>query len=258
MKKLDLQSSYIYGPINSRRLGVSLGINLSPTKYKLCSFDCLYCQYGFTDIKTLKYSDSADVPTQKEVIDELRAVLKQAEQQSFKFDYITFAGNGEPTVHPEFCGIAEEIITVRDEMIPAAKIAVLSNASCITNQKVKKILSRLDDAIIKLDAGDENMFQKINRPDPQVKFLDVLSGLKSLDNVTLQTLFVEGIAVNSSDEHVDKLIDCYNLIQPRMVQIYSLDRAPAEPLLLKVSKERLNEIRKRISAKLPGLNVAVY
>ena len=258
MKKLDLQSSYIYGPINSRRLGVSLGINLSPTRYKLCSFDCLYCQYGFTDIKTLKYADAADIPDCKQVIDEFCSVLKQAEQKSIKFDYITFAGNGEPTVHPEFCAIAREIMSIRDEMIPSTKIAVLSNASCITDEQVKIILGKLDDAIIKLDAGDEEMFEKINRPDSQVKFRDVLSGLKSLDNVTLQTLFVNGIAVNSSDEHVDKLIDCYNYIQPRMVQIYSLDRAPAEPLLLKVSKERLYEIKKRISGKLPDLNIAVY
>ncbi|MCD6459188.1 radical SAM protein [bacterium] len=258
MKKLDLQSSYIYGPLHSRRLGVSLGVNLSPVKYKLCSFDCIYCQYGFTDKKVLKTSMSNDFPEPQKVIDELLSALKQAEEKSVKINYITFAGNGEPTVHPKFCEIANKIFAVRDKIVPSVKTAVLSNASCVSDPNIRKILAKFDDAIIKLDAGDENTFKKINRPHTQVKFFHVVSALKSLDNITLQTLFVEGRQTNSSDEQIDKLIDCYNFIKPQKVQIYSLDRVPAEHDLKKVSQTRLNEIRKKIVNKLPGLNVTVY
>lgn len=244
MKKMDLQKSIIYGPLLSRRLGLSLGINLLPTDRKLCSFDCLYCQYGFTQETIFKTRLRKDFPKTKDILKELKKYFN--DKTSKNINYITLAGNGEPTLHPDFAEIVDGIIEIRDKYIPTCKLALLSNASTTTNPKICETIKRFDKRIMKLDAGDNKMFKKINRANKNIDYDKLVLSLADLTPITLQTLFVEGSISNTTKKHVTLLIEIYKKIKPENIQIYSLDRTPADEKLKKVSTPKLFDLKKRI------------
>lgn len=260
MKKIELQKSFVYGPIHSRRLGVSLGINVLPADHKVCSFNCVYCQYGFTKEQVVDPSDATSFPDKQQIVDELERTLRQATNSGATFDYITFAGNGEPTLYPFFTQLVDDVIRLRDRYLPGAGLALLSNSSCsqLHEQPVLEAIRKIDRKIFKLDAGDPDLFAKINQPHPSIRFDRVVSLLRSLEGLTIQTLFMDGVVSNCTDQAVENLIICYKIIQPQAVQIYSLDREPADMRLKKVSPARLERIRMTISKEIPLLPVEVY
>ena len=244
MKKMDLQKSIIYGPLLSRRLGLSLGINLLPTNRKLCSFDCLYCQYGFTQETIFKNRLGKDFPKTKDILKEIKTYF--SDKTSKNINYITLAGNGEPTLHPDFAEIVDGIIEIRDKYIPTCKLALLSNASTATNPKICETIKRFDKRIMKLDAGDDKMFKKINRANKNIDYDKLVLSLADLAPITLQTLFIEGSTNNTTKKHLTLLIEIYKKIKPDNIQIYSLDRTPADEKLKKVSPKKLFDLKKRI------------
>ncbi len=260
MKKIELQKSFVYGPIQSRRLGVSLGINLLPTDHKICSFNCVYCQYGFTKEQVVDPSEATSFPEKSLIVAELEQTLQKAIKEGKNFDYITFAGNGEPTLYPFFSQLVDEVIELRDRYAPKAGLALLSNSSCsqLHEQPVVDAVRKFDRKIFKLDAGTSDLFAKINQPHPSIDFDRVVSLLRSLYGVIIQTLFVAGDVSNCTDLAVENLIICYKIIKPQAVQIYSLDREPADMHLKKVSADRLERIKKKIVKEIPLLPVDVF
>jgi len=240
---LRLQNSIVYGPVASRRLGRSLGVNLSPFYQKTCTLDCLYCQYGWTRFSNL---ETVKFPSATEVLSTLEHSLKNLPVPP---DYITFSGNGEPTLHPEFGTIIDEVKQLRDSLAPNAKVAVLSNSTTVIRSSVQAALEKLDERIMKLDAGNATIFEIYNRPHPSFEFDRIIKGLASLNDVTIQALFAGGKDGNYSPgsilDWVDKIVE----IKPRMVQIYTLDRGYPAPTIESLSRTELNHIRQRLSAE---------
>jgi wyosine [tRNA(Phe)-imidazoG37] synthetase (radical SAM superfamily) len=249
MQTLKLQSGIIYGPITSRRLGRSLGINLSPTAYKLCSFDCVYCQYGRTQVKT----DQAQEDTLPRVSEVLAAVEKALAMVP-TIDYLTFSGNGEPTLHPRFPKIVAGVRTLRDRLCPDAKLALLSNSTTAHLHRIKAALKLIDVPIMKLDAGDTSTFVKVNRPAPAVKLTNILEGLRGIHNLTIQSVLITGVMNNITKPALQAWTEALAQIQPDQIQIYSTDRPVPLASVESVPPDKLQYIADQVEAitKIPA------
>jgi wyosine [tRNA(Phe)-imidazoG37] synthetase (radical SAM superfamily) len=185
-----LFNEIIFGPVKSRRLGVSLGINLLPTYRKLCSFDCIYCECGFNPDKS---APKAELPSRTLVREALQKMLTQMNTEQNLPDVITFAGNGEPTLHPEFAGIIDDAIKLRNQLCPSARVAVLSNATRISSKTVFEALLKVDDNIQKLDSGLASTIQLLDQPVGHFSLTKTVEQLKQFNgHVIIQTLFVKG------------------------------------------------------------------
>ncbi len=247
MNLLALQKGIIYGPVNSRRLGPSLGINLMPVDYKLCSYNCIYCHYGYTDIHTLELTEKIeDLPTPEEVKIALEDYLKNDKNIS----YITFSGNGEPTLHPQFSEIVDIVKKVRDEYVPSVKVAILSNSSTVNRPETREALARLDLRIMKLDCGTEKTWKALNHPHKSLSLEKIVEGLKRLKDVIIQTIFVKGSVDNTTDGEVDEWISKLKKINPKEVQIYTCDRPVPDKGIEKVPKEVLYKIAEQAEKEI--------
>ena len=258
LKSISLQTGIIYGPVRSRRLGLSLGINLLPEDYKLCSFNCLYCQYGWTAQPTLDAIPALkDLPRPIEVTDTLEKAFKSIVRKRLKVDAITFSGNGEPTLHPDFAEIVEATRILRDRYLPQVKLAILSNSSTVTRQEICVALNRLDLRIMKLDAGSEEIIHQLNGPAPPFYLKDIVTGLKGLKDVILQSLFVQGRITNADPDSVALWIESVREIHPMLVQLYTLDRVPADHRIWKVNLPTLEWIASQVRWRA-GVKSEVY
>jgi wyosine [tRNA(Phe)-imidazoG37] synthetase (radical SAM superfamily) len=249
-----LHKSLVYGPLKSRRLGTSLGVNLLPVKRKVCNFECVYCECGWTES-----SIKDPLPTVSQVTNELESRLHEASDSGQKIDHITFAGNGEPTLHPDFPEIVDHTIRLRNVYCPRARIAVLSNAVRARHEDVFHALQRADDAILKLDAGTETMFRLIDMPEKDVTLDQITDALRRFHgDVIIQSLFLRGhfngqTINNTTALETDALIARLKTIGPRKVMIYTIDRqTPAEDLE-RVSPQLLSDIAgKMTAARIPA------
>ena len=236
---LPLQTGILYGPVNSRRYGRSLGINLCPSGYKLCSFNCVYCHYGHTEklaVDTTPYEK--DLPTYDDVI---RAV-EEALQSPMELDTITFSGNGEPTLHPQFSEIADAVVRLRDRYRPGAKVALLSNSTGLAREGVRRSVSTLDLPVFKLDAGTERMFTRINRPAKNVRFEEIVCQLKTLGNIYIQTVLIVGTPSNTDPDELLAYLERIRDIRPKEVHVYSTDRPVADTRVSRVDPDWLEDI----------------
>ena len=245
-----LYDQIVFGPIHSRRLGISLGMNLLPTDGKVCSFDCLYCECGFNKDRKTNHR----MPTREEVREALRERLTRMQAEGIAPDVITFAGNGEPTLHPDFESIIADTIATRDAFFPKAKIAVLSNATQLHKESVVRALSRVEDNILKFDSILDSRIQQLDRPNQSgFCFARLLEQLKQFEgNLIIQTMFLkgeyEGVTFdNTTDEEIDALIEAYKQIKPSEVMIYSIDRKTPATGLVKIEKSELDVIEDKIS-----------
>jgi wyosine [tRNA(Phe)-imidazoG37] synthetase (radical SAM superfamily) len=239
---LPLKNKIIYGPVSSRRLGRSLGINLLPPGRKWCTFDCLYCQYGWTPPPE-GLDPSAGVPAPEDVERAVAAALSALDPPPA---YLTFSGNGEPTLHPRFPEIVEIVRRLRDRLAPRAKIALLSNAAGILSPAVRGAVGRIEHPILKLDAGNEPVFLSYNRPDPGIAYDRVVGGLKDAPGIMIQTLFSAGPKGNLQASHLDDWIERIEEIRPVDVQIYTLARTVPSPDIAPASPAALLGIRDRL------------
>ena len=239
--------SPIFGPVNSRRLGVSLGINLMPSDGKVCSFDCLYCECGFNaDFRPHKKR-----PTREEVCTALEQVLAQRKANNEPLDDMTFAGNGEPTGHPDFLGIIKDTIALRDKYFPKVQVSVLSNATYIYKPEVREALMLVENNILKLDTVDMDYIRKVDRPQqPAYDVEDVIRYLKMFDgHVIIQTMFMHGDGTdNVSEYYVAPWLEAVKDIQPEKVMVYTIDRETPDKLLAKATHEELDAIKARVEA----------
>lgn len=250
--------STIFGPIRSRRLGISLGVNLSPNDGKVCSFDCIYCEAGYNS----QGHGTTGLPTRERTASDLRAKLQSMRQEGEMPDVITFSGNGEPTLHPEFAAIVDDVISLRDEYCPDAKVSVLSNSTMLWKEDVVAALRRVDNNILKLDSAIEPTMRLIDVPQqPDFTVERVVENLCKFEGqCIIQTMILRGEhngkpIDNSTDEEIDALIEAYRRIKPAEVMIYSIDRSTPEENLVKVEIDELRRIAARIEAV--GIKVQV-
>lgn len=247
----------VFGPIKSRRFGKSLGINLLPKHKKVCTFNCIYCECGWTlhdDVRNEKLPAFSEI---KEAIEVQFAKLTEAP------DSITFAGNGEPTLHPDFDQIMDVIIENRDKHFPKANVVVLSNTSQAHNEKIYRALKKADLNVLKMDAGTEEQYQLINKPNTTITLSEIIEILKTFDReeLIIQTLFLRGMhegkkVDNTTGKELELWLNNLKTINPSQVMIYSLDRATPENKLEKVPQEELQAIAKKVE-KL-GITPLVY
>lgn len=239
----------IFGPVESRRLGVSLGINLLPTKAKVCSFDCIYCECGFTP---KGYEEKVKLPTRTEVRQRLEEKLLQMKDDQRLPDVITFAGNGEPTLHREFPEIIDDTIELRDKLAPEARIAVLSNATMIHRKPVFDALLRIKDNIQKLDSAFEETVRILDCPKGVFDLKRTIEKLVAFNGkVIIQTMFLRGsfkgqFIDNTTDDEISAWIDVLKKINPLQVMIYTIARDTPVETLEKVSLDELNAIAQRV------------
>ena len=241
----------IFGPIHSRRLGTSLGINLTPRDGKICTFDCLYCEAGFN----AQGPGKSGMPSHNEVKRLLEEKLKAMKEAGESLDVLTFSGNGEPTIHPEFEEVVDDTLALRDKYFPNAKVSVLSNSTRLDSQGVVRALKRVDNNILKLDSAIESTMRKIDRPtSPSFtvdKVVDLLARFGS--QAIIQTMILRGEyngerIDNSTPEEIDALIEAYKRIGPGEIMLYSIDRKTPAEKLEKVPREELERIADRMRA----------
>jgi wyosine [tRNA(Phe)-imidazoG37] synthetase (radical SAM superfamily) len=253
-----LFNEIIFGPVQSRRLGVSLGVNLLPVDVKVCSFDCIYCECGFTP-KT--YHEKPELPSRENVRFPLEVKLRELAASSQVPDVITFAGNGEPTLHPEFPGIIDDTIFLRDKWAPQARIAVLSNATMLHKPAVFEALLRVEENIQKLDSAFEETVKLLDCPRGIFNLSKVVDQLvRFKGKVIVQTLFVKGsfkgiIVDNSTDAEVAEWLELIKKISPQQVMIYTIARDTPVNTLEKVPPATLDAIAEKV--KMAGFRVQV-
>jgi len=243
----------IYGPVKSRRFGHSLGLNLLPDNTKICSFNCIYCECGWNpDQLKGHYANT------KDFIEALDQELQSIKESNTPLDVLTYAGNGEPTLHPDFPEIVEETIRLKNKYFPRKKIVLLTNGSTLEDDKIQKAIRLIDMPVLKLDSAIETTMRAINLPSPSFNFNQYLSLLHQFKNrIYIQTMFLKGIHLNKSidnttEQEINALIEQYQLIQPKSVMLYSLDRIPPLSSLEKISAEKMAEIAEKI--KKSGIN----
>ncbi|MDR0207394.1 MAG: radical SAM protein [Bacteroidales bacterium] len=238
-----------FGPIQSRRLGNSLGINVSPTTKKICSFDCIYCECGWTLEKNI---DPRDFYSVEEIAEAIEKKLQECRENHTAIDSITFSGNGEPTLHPNFCQIIDNLIVLRNNYYPQTAITCLSNATQLANKQVFSVLQKIENPVLKLDTVSEPLFQLINKPTIDISVNEIIKHLQKLKgNFILQSLFMKGTidnqAFNNAEEpHLSLWIDMVQKQSPKQVMLYSLDRSTPAPGLEKISTEELQKIAVRL------------
>jgi len=239
----------IFGPVISRRLGISLGINLLPNDTKLCSFDCIYCECGWNPNRK---EHPVILPKRKEVHSLLRQKLLEMKSSFQLPDVITFAGNGEPTMHPEFASIIDDTILLRNELSPKSKIAVLSNSTMLYKSSVVDALKRVDDNILKLDSGTLETLLILNKPVGKLNLSAMVEHLKKFEGkLIIQTMFLKGsyngIAFdNTTRIEVENWIELLKQIKPKMVMIYSVARDTPAENLIGIELSRLEEIGRQV------------
>ena len=260
--------SPVFGPVHSRRLGISLGINLLPADGKVCSFDCIYCECGFNE----DHRPTLPLPTREEVAAKLEEKLQQMAAEGQLPDVLTFAGNGEPTCHPHFPEIIDDVIRLRDQYCPKAKVSVLSNSTMIHRQAVHDALMRVDNNILKLDTVDPIYIYKVDHPNGTYDVEKIIDRMKAFNgHIIIQTMFMRGeirregvrregvrsqesgvrsqeSVDNTGEEYVGPWLEAVKAIKPQQVMIYTIDRETPTQGLLKATHEQLDAIRDSVIA----------
>lgn len=254
--------SPIFGPVKSRRLGISLGINLMPGDGKWCSFDCVYCECGLNKDRRAK----EPLPTVEEVAEKLECKLREMKQGGEGLDVLTFSGNGEPTLHPRFAEIVDNVLSLRNRYFPEAKVTVLSNSTQVHLQTVRQALMKVDNALMKLDTVDMEYIRLVDQPAGNYDVENVIENLAKMNgHAVVQTMFMKGsikdmegreVSVdNCSDKYIISYIEALNRIKPRQVMIYTLDREWPTEGLQKADRETMDMIAERI--RLAGFPTSV-
>ena len=232
-----IREEVVFGPIHSRRLGSSLGINLLPEKGKICTFDCIYCECGWNK----DGRDDTQLPSAEKVRNALEAKLKQCKTDGVVIDSITFSGDGEPTINPEFPKIIDDTIALRDKYYPNSRITVLSNATMVHKPEVFNALRKVDNPTMKIDAPTNALIEKINHPAPGYDINKVVEALKQFNgNFILQTMFLRSKDFDSSSPEVlNGWMDIVRVLKPREIMVYTIDRPTPEVGLQKFTVDEM-------------------
>lgn len=229
----------VFGPVNSRRLGSSLGVNLLPSKGKLCNFDCVYCECGWN-------KDGADdkvFPSFEKVTAELKKRFAELSSDGVAVDSITFSGNGEPTLHPDFAGVIDVTLDLRDRYFPDAKVSVLSNATMIVRDDVARALMRVDNPVLKIDGASDDLVEMVNRPVGSYSLSAVVDAMKRFDgNFVLQTMFLKSDRFDmASSGNLKAWMDIVREVRPREIMVYTIDRETPDKSLAKYTVDQMRD-----------------
>ena len=241
---IPLQDTVVYGPIHSRRLGYSLGINVLPVSRKVCSSNCVYCQYGWT----LPGASSEPLKRAPELLAEIDEAFARCRQDGTPVDCITLAGNGEPTLHPDLLELVVGLKRLRDRDFPGASVGILSDATQLTRPRVREALALLDARYLKFDAADEAMWRRINDPLGRVEFRAMVDALRATPDVILQSMFIQGAYDNTGEPHLQRWVEVVASIRPRSAQVYTVDRGTAAEGIREVPRAELQAIADRLTA----------
>ena len=247
----------VFGPVKSRRLGLSLGINILPADKKICSFNCIYCECGWnTSGPGLSFVPRDIVAKEMETRFSSAAVTRES------IDVITFAGNGEPTLHPDFSGIIEDTLRLRDQYLPGIPVAVLSNSTMLFNEEVRNALLKCDMPILKLDSAIESTCRLLNQPTGYFNLRNTIEQLKQFEGrCIIQTMFVRGqynqqAFDNTTPEELQALIQAIKAIAPSYVMIYTIDRDTPAEQIQRISAEELKRIAAIIRSEGIEVNIS--
>lgn len=243
MGVLQLQKGVIYGPIKSRRLGSSLGVNILPSDKKVCTFDCCYCQYGRSE-------SPGHLPERLPPIERILEAVRAALTEFRSLDAITFSGNGEPTMHPDFPSIVREVRRLRDKLAPGVPIALLSNSSLCMDERIRGAISDVELRIMKLEVGSQEMLEAVNKPGKGTKLDRIISSLVEIPGIIIQALFIKGSVDNRSEAALQDWYTALRRIKPTEVQVYSLDRPVPQEGLKAVDMQELESISEVIKSQL--------
>ena len=247
----------IFGPVKSRRLGISLGVNLLPNSRKVCNFNCIYCECGWNPDN----STHEQLPTVEEVEMLLNKRLAEMNSSNQPLDVITFAGNGEPTMHPHFSEIIDITMQLRDKYFPKVEIAVLSNATLVFKTAVFEALKKVDKNILKIDSAFDETCRLLNKPISSFSIVELVKNLKKFDgNLIIQTMFLKGnyegiLFDNTTDKEVNAWLAVLSQIKPSLVMIYTIERDTPSDSIIKIPIETLSEIASKV--KGIGFNVSI-
>lgn len=235
-----LREKTVFGPIRSRRLGNSLGINLLPEEGKICNFDCIYCECGWNK----DGRNDTIIPTAAKVRNDLEAMLIKLTAEKTPVDSITFSGDGEPTLNPEFAKIIDDALALRDQYYPRAVVSVLSNATRVDRPEVFKALCKVDNPIMKIDAPTNDLIAKINNPEPGYDIAKVVKSLEQFNgNFVLQTCMLRSPDFDSaSDEVINGWMDIVRHLKPREIMVYTIDRPTPAQNLQKFTVEEMERL----------------
>lgn len=241
---IPLQDSVVYGPIRSRRFGSSLGINVLPTDRKVCSSNCVYCQYGWTR----SGGSGQRLRRAPELLEAVAAAFQRHVEEGTVVDCVTLAGNGEPTVHPDLPELVTGLKRLRDRYFAGVPVGILSDATQLTRPRVREALAQLDLRCLKFDAADEETWRGINKPLTAVTFEAMLEALRQTPEIVLQSLFLQGSYDNTQEPHLRTWIEAVGRIKPLAVQVYTVDRPTAASGITAVPQHTLLEIARRLSS----------
>lgn len=250
---IGLQKGIIYGPVKSRRLGRSLGVNLLPSGRKTCPFNCVYCQYGWTEIHRAERIRDVSFPSIEEI---RKALIEALITLEVPPSYLTFSGNGEPTLHPDFAQIVEEVTSIRNELAPEAETAILSNSALVSKKSIREAMEKLDVRIMKLDCGTPQMFRQYNQPCEGINLEDITEGLAEMSNVSIQTLLSSGKSGNFDATNIKEWKKRLKRIKPVCVQLYTMDRDYPTKDLRPASKEELHQVKDQLEKA--RISVQIY
>ena len=257
MPSPTIYTTHIMGPIHSRRLGISLGVNLLPADGKVCSFDCIYCECGWNADHR-----GGHMPDASQVLLQLEECLQRMSAAGEHLDVITFAGNGEPTLHPDFPMVIDRTLALRDRYFPQVKVSVLSNATRLSVPAVRDALMRVDNNILKLDGAFDETVRLIDQPvDSHYSIQQIVEGMKAYQGqLIVQTMFVRGqhnghTIDNTTPAEVSAWCDLMRQIRPHQIMVYSLDRPTPEPNLTAVSRAEMEQITQPLAAE--GFNISI-
>lgn len=254
-----LLTEIVFGPIDSRRYGKSLGVNPFPVGEKVCSFNCPYCECGWTSQKRLWVGVHPELPWPPvdEIREDVRERLIGMRDRGETLNAITFAGNGEPTLHPEFPALIEATLLLRDEYAPTARINVLTNATELGRPEIREALLRVDEPAMKLDAVSKETFHAINKPHESVDPEHLIELIADFPSPIIQSMFCHGPADNTGEEDVAAWIAALKRIQPRRVDLYSLDRPTPDKRLSRLTREELESLAERVRTEV-GVPATAY
>ena len=245
-----LFNQIIFGPVHSRRLGVSLGINLLPEDIKLCTYNCVYCECGWGETEEIIASKLLLLEI---IVPALEEKFKALKDKDIHLDSITYSGNGEPTVHPQFGAVTEQLMRLRNTYFPQTIITCLSNSTQLHRPDVLRALQLIGNPIMKLDTGIQTTFEQINKPFSKMYVEDIVSYLAEFQgNMTIQTLFLKGELEdgtkidNTTETELSAWLDCLKILKPHTVMLYPIDRETPAKNLVKIEKEVLQQIAERV------------
>ena len=248
-----MREELVFGPIHSRRLGSSLGINLLPEKGKLCNFDCIYCEIGWNR----DGRDDKKLPSASDLRKALENKLSRCREEGVGIDSITFSGDGEPTLNPDFSEIIDITLELRDKYYPKALVSVLTNATRLSREPVFEALRKVDNPILKLDAPSDELVRLINQPEGDYSVRDVISDMKKFEgNFILQTMFLKSDDFDSAaPESLNAWMEIVRELRPREIQVYTIDRETPRKDLVKFTPERMRELVKPLTDE--GFNIQI-